>query len=625
MLGCDFQSQIDARVPFTRGDLTADAAPSSTILEGAVLRSVGGLPLGTGLDLSTDDFDVVPGGTSRVRVALTAPRRGLTGARAYVDLPAGWSAGRDVLQFGDVRPGRTKVRTVAITAPDDAATGARALVRVDVRAATGTGTGTQQLAVVPEVSGTQQLLPQVAIYHRWAEATGVEQLTGTVKPVLTLPSGGSRTVDVDVTNNGGSAHSGEVTLDLPDGFEAAEASQPYADLAPGETTQVSFEVTNTDDTLPTSNQGGTAGDYDYTITTTTADATAQSGAALELVPDVEVADTEAPTLDGVVEPGEYSAEVDLSRLWEGTACESAADCGGTGHITRSGDDLYVAAEVVDDVQGTVLTPDDCKRHWRTDSLEIAIDPTGTSENTSTTFKAAVLPETTAGTHCAARDADNRQGPIAATAPGFEAVSAVAEPYTGYVIETKIPMSALPDTIDPERLAMNLFIYDSDTQDKTGQTRLGWSTWGGVQGDPYRWGRVTLTGAAPPAVPTRAPDLDFPGLDSLESPQSIAQSVRTGVPLSGLPAARARHSGQVVAAQLLSNGRVRVDLRARGAGTAHVFVVNRRGVVVGEVTRALRRGEHRLRVRAQGYAARVLVGWDPKADPGTTSSAKRVRR
>ena len=37
------------------------------------------------------------------------------------------------------------------------------------------------------------------------------------------------------------------------------------------------------------------------------------------------------------------------------------------------------------------------------------------------------------------------------------------------------------------MGLNIFVYDSDTQDKTGQTRIGWSTWGGVQGDPYRWG------------------------------------------------------------------------------------------------------------------------------------------
>jgi hypothetical protein len=125
------------------------------------------------------------------------------------------------------------------------------------------------------------------------------------------------------------------------------------------------------------------------------------------------------------------------------------------------------------------------------------------------------------------------------------------------------MDVLPDTINPRRMGFNLFIYDSDTQDKTGQTRLGWSTWGGVQGDPYRWGRLQLTGAPVPQVARRAPDLDFEGLSSLESPQSIAQAVRTGVALSGLPAARESTSARLVSATQ-SDGVVRARVRVQGA-------------------------------------------------------------
>jgi hypothetical protein len=412
---------------------------------------------------------------------------------------------------------------------------------------------------------------------------------------------------------------------------------PYTGLAPGETIRVTFRVRNTDASLPTSNQGGTLGDYDYTITTTSSVGTSQTRPALELVPVAEVADTAAPVLDGEIGAGEYSAEIDISRLWEGTACETADDCSGTGYVTRSGNALYVAADVTDDVLGTVLELSDCKRHWRTDSLEIAIDPTGTSENTSTTFKAAVLPITAEGSACAARDADNRQGPIGEfpalggaralapvnTAPGFDAVSRLKQPYTGYVIETKIPMDVLPDTINPRRLGFNLFIYDSDTQDKTGQTRLGWSTWGGVQGDPYRWGRLQLTGAPVPQVARRAPDLDFEGLSSLESPQSIAQAVRTGVALSGLPAARESTSARLVSATQ-SDGVVRARVRVQGPGVAHLFAVSRSGSVVAEVNRRLEPGMRTVRMSASRRAARVLLGYDPDTW-GTTSSARRVRQ
>ncbi len=249
----------------------------------------------------------------------------------------------------------------------------------------------------------------------------------------------------------------------------------------------------------------------------------------------------------------------------------------------------------------------------------------------------MLPTTTDGVACAARDADNRQGPIGSfeqvggggtpelhpdnTAPGFEAVSRLKEPYTGYVIEAKIPMSALPDTIDPDRLGFNAFVYDSDTQDKTGQTRLGWSTFGGVQGDPYRWGRLVLEGATPPQVPTSEPLLDFPALDSLDSPPSITQAVRTGVALSGLPEAPRRATAELLRAVPVDGG-VRAVVRATGRGTAHLFAMYGADVV-GERVVDLREGRSRVRIPTTGNPGwRVLMGFDSDRR-GTASSAAAV--
>ena len=132
----------------------------------------------------------------------------------------------------------------------------------------------------------------------------------------------------------------------------------------------------------------------------------------------------------------------------------------------------------------------------------------------------MLPATSEGPACGLRDADNHQGPAAETAPGMEVASTVDEPYDGYTVEVAIPMSELPGAVDPEHMGLNVFVYDSDTQDKTGQTRLGWSTWGGVQGDPYRWGVTTLQGYQPPADrPTEAPE---PIIPRRRSPRSTAR-------------------------------------------------------------------------------------------------------
>ena len=641
-IACDFFTQVASRVPFARGDQSAAAASPAAMLQGAVLPARGGLPLGTGLELTGTTVDLAPGQSVTLKARLTAPRRStLARATGTLTLPDDWRGPRTV-SFGTVRRGQTVTRTVRVTAPRDAAANTRALVGLDVRSGGRSGYTNQKLFVTPEVSGSQQLLPQVAEFEEWAPTVGLPQLRGLVAPVLTLPSGGTRTVGIDVTNHSGTAQSGTVTVDLPDGFAAADDTVTYEDLAPGATTRVEVEVTNTDETLPTSNDGGVGGDYAYTITTTGASGSSTATAALELVPTTQVGETEVPTLDGTVGAGEYSATLDLSRRWEGEACTSPADCSATGYVTRSGDDLYVAAEVTDDVRSSVLDASDCKRHWRVDSLEVALDPTGTSENTSTTFKVGALPFTTEGQSCASRDADHTQGPIGAfpmtgeggsdqttlepgnVAPGFEMASSVSSPYTGYVIEMKIPLSALPATVDPDRMGFNMFVYDSDTQDKAGQTRIGWSTWGGVQGDPYRWGRVELGGGAPPQVESTPPRLDFPALDSLDSPQSIAQAVRSGVGLSGLETLRPRSTAQVVAATVRGGtALVTVDVRQRG--TAHLFAVTgSEARSVGSAEVVLRPGRHRVRVPVSAAPSAVRLGFDPDRSAGTASSSVRVR-
>lgn len=624
-IGCDFFTQVESRVPFVRGDLSPQAAAPTTILQGALLRTPGGLPLGTGLDVSAEPFAVTPGSSTTVTIDVTAPKsQPLTWARVDVDLPSGWAVEGDQW-IGTVKRGESVTETFTVTAPADAATNQRVLASVDLASRGRHGHNDTELEVVPVVRGTSELLPQVADFQQYAVANGYPQMEGFVTPVLTLTSGGSRDVEVTVTNFGDSTESGEVRLDVPAGFEAEPAMATYEELAAGDTTTVTFGVTNTDATLATSMQGG---DYPYTIETTSSAGSSTTAAALELVPTTTIEEAAAaPTVDGVVDAGEYTGTpLDLSRLWEGTACESASDCSATGHLTRSGDDLYVAVEVTDDILGTVLDPSDCKRHWRTDSVEIALDPDGGSENTSTTFKSLVLPTTTSGEPCYGRDADNEQGPGAETAPDMEIASTVTEPYTGYVIEAKIPASELPSTVDPQHLGLNVFVYDSDTLDKTGQTRIGWSTWGGVQGDPYRWGVATLPGWTPPAVPTVQPTIPSEALSSLDSPQTIAQAVRNGVAVGGGPAADRRSTA--VARWARDTGSVvRVSMRVRGPGEAHVFVVGPAGRVLGStVERVTPRWRVQIAVpvdRAVPTWGRVLVAFAADSG-GSTASAVRVR-
>jgi hypothetical protein len=510
---------------------------------------------------------------------VTAHTRGVARGSVKLAVPDGWK----VAGGGGLGAPRASERTTAFTVtPPASATTGRTRIAATLTSGRATGTTDREVEVTPDVTAAQQPLPGVSDFDDWAAKQGVPQLQGRVKHVLTLGSGGSRTVGVPLRNTSATARSGKVSLNLPKGFTADAASKPYGPLAPGASGSVSFTVRNTDASLPTANQGGTDGDYDYTITTTSdggGGTTATAKAALELVPVTTIPEAaSAPKVDGTASAGEYpGATLDLSRKWEGDDCTSAADCSATAKVARNGDDLYFYVKVTDDKLGSVLDPADCKRHWRTDSVELAIDPRGDAENTASTFKAGIFPTDTDGKPCFARDADNHQGPGAETAPGMTVASTIDKSdYKGYTVETKIPMADLPAAVDPKKMAMNLFVYDSDTTDKTGQTRIGWSTWGGVQGDPYRWGHATLPGYTPPSGrPTQAPPPVMPKTAALsvESPQSIAQAAATGIPLAGGPKAPALDTARMTGHPFLGNGKVTFEFAATGPGTAHVYVWN----------------------------------------------------
>lgn len=574
-IGCNEFTLIDSRVPFTPGNTSPTA-----VLEGALAPASGGLPLGTEFYLTTDAFDVVGGQPITVTAhARAGGDKVLAPASVRLSVPAGWSATGDGFLTG-LTSDQERTTTFTLTPPANAPADTRFRLDATLLAGGMQGTTSRVIEVVPGVGGTVQALPAVAQFREWAKQVGVPQLDNLILPRLSIGSGQSREVRVDLTNFTDQAQSGTVTLTLPAGFSADAKSKPYSDLAAHGTGSVSFTVTNDDTSLKTANEGGDSGDYDFTVATTSKGASGSQQAALNLVPVTTVPRAQtAPSVDGVEEPGEYTGpSLDLSRLWEGDKPDSPADASGSAKVTWANDALYVIVHVTDDKLGTVLPPSDAKRHWRTDSVEIAIDPRGTAENTSTTFKVGLFPITddpaNGNPPAGYRDADAHQGPIAETAPGMEIASKVTKPYTGYTIETKIPLADLPAAVDPQHMGLNIFIYDSDTQDKTGQTRLGWSTWGGVQGDPYRWGHAIMDGYTPPADRSTTPAKPVMPLDaaqSVDSPQSVLQAATIGIPLAGGPAAPADDTVTISTAPALSADGVTVGLTATGAGKAHVLL------------------------------------------------------
>ncbi len=630
---CNYYTQIASRVPYTIGNRANDA-----MLEGATMPARGGLPLGTDFFLTTDRYRVTQGGSVTVTAhARAAAHRLLPDARATLQVPAGWKV-TGTGRLGTIGPDRERTAVFHVRPDVTATVNTRFRLAGTLRAGAATGHTDRTVSIEPAVRATPQLLPQVSDFDTWATSAGVPQLLGALKPVLSMGSGHSRPVPVTVTNDGTTTQSGAVRLTLPAGFTADATQRSYRSLAPGASRTVSFTVTNSDASLPTANQGPDDGDYDYTVTTTN-----QSGspdvqkAGLELVPVTSIPHAAtAPTVDGKDGAGEYTGPaLDTSRRWEGADCASAGDCSATTKTAWNGTDLYVLVHVTDNVLGTKLDATDCKRHWRTDSVEINIDPRGTSENTATTFKTGILPITNDPKNgdpaCFERDADNHQGPGPETAPGMQVASQVTSPYHGYTVEAKIPFADLPSAVDPTHMGFNVLVYDSDTQDKTGKSRIAWSPFGGVQGDPYRWGIAALPGyTPPPGMPTTPKDPVIPhtAAQSVDSPQSILQAATIGVPLAGGTAAPRSDRARLVGRASAAGGVVTARIRATGAGTAHVFVWDPRSGTLGSraitVTRPVRRTV-RVMVPSGEVTARsaVLLGFTARAG-GTTSTGRALR-
>ncbi|GAA2793100.1 hypothetical protein GCM10020219_075310 [Nonomuraea dietziae] len=191
-LGCDFFTQVDARVPFPRARHRGRPRPrrrSSTARWCDLPAASRSAPCWTCVPST---FDVRPGKAFTVKVSVTAPSREPLGRSAVaLRVPDGWKVSGSG-DLGRLAPGRTGSATFTVTPAG--APGDRARVAATLTTERGGGYTDRQVEVSPAVRGGQQALPQVEQYEKWVGALGVPQLRGLVAPVLTLPSGGSREV-----------------------------------------------------------------------------------------------------------------------------------------------------------------------------------------------------------------------------------------------------------------------------------------------------------------------------------------------------------------------------------------------------------------------------------------------
>ncbi len=600
---CERYDIMQSTVPFQPSGSAANGRDDA-ILFGAVVADPGGMPLGSTYAIDVEDYFQAPGVPFQVTVSARSGAGEISQGDVSLGVPSGWSV-TPAVNLGPITADATSTATFTVTPSADAS-----LTRHQISATFNNGSvsaySNTLVALVPGVEGNFERWGNFAEYEDWADE--FTRVGGRSIAERQIGAGETVTIPVVVTNRTTETQSGDVGLELPEGFIADGTSKSFADLAPDSETTVDFLLTHTD---PSAAGGQRA---EVTITTTAAPGGSTSVETLSLVvtPSTVIpAATAAPTLDGVADDG-YGPELDIGRKWEGRDCDpNGIDCGAgsTMRLAWHGEDLFVIAEVVDDKAGAAAPPERCTGHWLVDSVEVLLDPLGGSPDTSTTYKSGIMPFTDDPTNvagngingpCWSRDADNHQGfssgPLASTikdapnAPGQQVAVSGARNADGsyvdggYTIETRIALADLPaavrtgvaptgdpatNDVDPDYLGLNVTPYDSDVQTYIGKTRTAWSPFGSQQSEPYRWGHAYLDGYTAPYGSSRVPtDPIIPdtALMGVESPQTIHQSATRGVTISGLPASRAMTINSV----MIEDDAATIKTTSTEAGTVRAF-------------------------------------------------------
>lgn len=308
---------------------------------------------------------------------------------------------------------------------------------------------------VPWISGAPETVryevrPSVPVarFQRWAESLGMQHLVRLVPPQIVVGQGETARVPVFLENR--SAQPQFVKLRVADQLKRVN-------LPKRSKHQVEFLVPVALQARPGSRP---------------LPMSFAEGATLAIVPSLKMP---ATTL------------IPHDRLWEGNS-SGPDDLSATFRIQRDAQALRIRVDVRDDVVVSNLDAGDNQGHWRTDSVELCIDPVGPgrSEHTLTTYKLGIVPFNLQGRPMAARDADARPGPV-------HLPLSSRRTGTGYSVDCRIPLADLK--LKPGApFGLNVLIYDADRRaanpgENSNEARLAWSAWETVQGAPRLWGHA----------------------------------------------------------------------------------------------------------------------------------------
>jgi hypothetical protein len=349
----------------------------------------------------------------------------------------------------------------------------------------------QRLQIAPYRTNESALeinfVPRAAVrrYLQWVKEQGIEHVASKLAADIPVVSGETVEAAIEVINRGRESAAGELHLSASEGWRFAQNTLRYS-VGPEKTTRLTAQITAPID-----------GKADGELLATPVGASAKATGQAHRVPHGKIVRLKtAPAMDGSQNGWSniVSVAITPSDLVQGKVADEA-DSSAHFRLAHDGATLFVDIEVKDDHIVSNIAPNDIRGHWRSDSVEICVDPSAGAEDTMSCFKLGIFPFDTTGRVRAARDADANQGPIEETAPGTRIVS--QRTADGYRIQAAIPFREMGVFLEKSRrIGFNIIVYDGDKTDAAigeniNKSRIAWAPRAGINGRPEDWGRVDI--------------------------------------------------------------------------------------------------------------------------------------
>jgi LmbE family N-acetylglucosaminyl deacetylase len=328
--------------------------------------------------------------------------------------------------------------------------------------------------------------PAVGQYRKWVKEQGIEHVAIQFQTDLPLVMGETNAVRLHLANREAALVEGELAIVAPAEWLVEPARQRIR-VPSGAGSEIELRVVPPLDARA---------DAELTASFATSGASFEAKANAHPLPESRAASTHNCPRSGRhgCRLGKDSVACHLpTNLVEGKVVDEA-DSSAVFRIAHDGTSLFIDVQVKDDAVISNIAPNDIRGHWRSDSVEICVDPVGGAEHTMGCYKLGIFPFDMTGVVRAARDADARQGPVEETAPNTRLTS--RRTTDGYRIQAAIPFAELNLSPGKRRFGFNLIIYDGDKRnagpgENINKSRIAWAPRSGVQGRPEDWGRIDL--------------------------------------------------------------------------------------------------------------------------------------